>query len=115
MSEGRYAERTGNLRYGDIAVWYFDRELYGNWIFKSTGYDSEFRARFLGRNWEVKNVSYRGWQRYLCFEARSLRRGSSQTIRYCNARTPLGANGEVAAYDRTIVENIMANGGLYKP
>ena len=114
VSEGRYLRRTGSNHSDGVYVWYFDDDLYGNWIFRRGLFDSEFRAIFMNRNWDVRNVSYPGWDAFLCFEARSVRKASYQTLRYCSARRLLDQNGPTEFYDREMVENIFENGGTFQ-
>ena len=114
LGHGRYAKRTGVNTSGPIGAWYYDAELYGGYFWKRGVWDKEFTASFWGRVWDVNHRDIDN-NAFRCFEAQSIRRASYRVVTYCSTEPPFAGSGENQAYDQTSVENIMRNGGLYKP
>ena len=114
MSEGRYSDRWGLGGNGRIEVYYEDQEIYGNWVWDRriiSGFQTEFRASFFGRNWQVQQWDSDHYPNHACFNAVSVRRNSALRIIYCN--DDIEADDRYSRpYDRRKVEFLMRNNGV---
>ena len=114
MTEGRYAERWGLGGNGNIEVYYNDAELYANWVWYRNNwgayFDTEFRASFWGRNWQVQNYESEYYPDHSCFNAVSYRGNSRREIIYCNI--DVEANDRYSRpYDARKVQFLMRKNG----